>query len=1149
MKKIKLFLAACAAMVGVQSANAADTWTGNEPQAGSFYLYNVGADAFLDGGNSWGTQASLAEIGINCVLAASGTGYSISTNSNYANCYLGVNGFIDRPVAEACGWVFTAVNGLTNTYTINYNGTYLYWAGSGTALSVGTTVPTNSNGYFKLVSATDRYNMISQATKTSSVDVSYMLGNADFGRNSVSTMWQGTAPVTGGPNGDFVAEYFNKNFDTYQTITVPNGTYVASVYGYYRAGEFAAVDGNTQNAIFYVNSAETPLINIFAEAKTASTGGWAQTTDLGFIPNNTTNASDCFNAGGYADNKLYVTVTNGTMTIGLKKTTAITNDWTCFDKIRIRYYGDCSIADVLGLELGELIEEAQALVDADVLGISSELATAITTAQDVMTSGETEEDFATGKADLQSAIDAYNAKLTLVSRYVDVRAAALAIISNLDVTTSDANAVAATTATEVNAAVVTLRAAFQTALASIEIPADPGYIDVTSVLVDNATVRQNTNYWTIDGTQVGTDSFGKVSNEECEFYNQNFDFYQNLTLSKGTWEFGVTGFHRGGQGAFTTYFYAGDDKTLIPGVESSVVNSMAQAKTYFDNGNGKVALKFGLEQESNNLKIGIVNTDTQTDKWTIFRDFTLKYYGSAVDYSVYEDQWTALVAEANTAKTNNANVTGTELTALNAAIADSPAGSNVKATYLSKIEALQAALNTFNAAAPAYNAYVAYKDETIAVWGTDFNVDAPTTAAEASIAVQNLNVAQYNKVASDYNFSATGLIGDFGSWTGTATVAGEAAEPNYLTNEHWSGSTHAYYEQAASGWGNANGWTIKYEKKCTLPAGDYVIKVAARSSGDVTSLVSCSATSTTVTLPSEGAFTRGINTSGVASWSDDDTFARGGDDNQGYGWQWRFLPFSLTEQTEVTMTFYAETSKQYNWMSIADGELLSTTKLAQDVAYNEAGVNTIENTIIADVTMTREIKKGYNTVCLPFALTANQVNTAFGTGTEVYTFYENSESEQSVSLNFTKGDGSISANVPVLVKTTAASTEQVFNGVQVVAPTEDAKVVGKYVDYVGVYNPTTLANGDFFLATKDGVQQIFQSEGKNDTVKGFRAYFQKKTDAPVKAALFIDGVATAIEGINADANNDATIFNLAGQRVNKAQKGIYIVNGKKVIVK
>lgn len=581
---------------------------------------------------------------------------------------------------------------------------------------------------------------------------------------------------------------------------------------------------------------------------------------------------------------------------------------------------------------------------------------------------------------------------------------------------------------------------------------------------------------------------------------------------------------------------------MIPGVASTVVNTMAQAQTYFDNGNGKVALKFLIET-AGDVEIGIDNQDTQTDKWTIFRDFTLKYYG-APDYSVYEQEWTNAVAAAEAAKSSsaNANVTGSELTALNAAIDDSPAGSNNKATYVAKINALNDATQAFNAAAPSYDAYVAYKNETIALWGSDLNVAAPTTAAGAVDAVHALNIAQYNKVANDYTFSASGLIGDFGTWEGTATVAGQPGEPNFLSNEHWSGQTHAYYEQDVNGWGNANGWTIKYEKKCTLPAGSYVIKVAARSSVDVTSNVSCSATTTTISLPKEGATARGIKLNGEAGWDGDNSeYAR---DGQGFGWQWRFLPFELTTESEVTMTFYAETNMQYNWMSIADGELLSTTKLAEDVAYDEDDDNTIENKIIADVTITRNIKAGYNTVVLPFTLTANQVATAFGTGTEVYAFSESSTDANDVTINFNKGDGSITANVPVLVKATEASSAQTFNGVQVVAPTTGAIVEGTNTKFIGVFGPLTVAAGDYFI----GNDAIWKSEGST-SIKAFRAYIYAQEASSVK--MYIGGIETAISEINADAaaEEQGAIFNLAGQRVNKAQKGIYVINGKKVLVK
>ena len=733
-------------------------------------------------------------------------------------------------------------------------------------------------------------------------------------------------------------------------------------------------------------------------------------------------------------------------------------------------------------------------------------------------------------------------------RYLDVKAAAKAIVPSLDTATPDATA-----ASDVDAAIAELRTAFIAALPSASIPSDPGYVDVTAILVDNASVATNTNYWTIANLSETGGSAGVCNYGECEFYQRNFKFYQTLTLDKGTWEFGVTGFHRAGN--HSTYFYAGSDKILIPGVASSVVNNMAQAKDYFDAGNGKVALKFGLEaEEDKTIEIGIDNQDKQTDKWTIFRDFTLKYFGPAVDYSAYQARWDEAVTSATEAKTAYPHVTGDELTALNDALADAPDLESKKADYNSKTLALTNAVNAYNAAGPSYEAYASYKAETVALFGTDFSVAAPTTAAEAVAAVAALNTAQYDEVAKKYTYSLNGVIGDFGSWTGTATVAGEAATPNYLNWEHWSGQQHAYYEQASNGWSNANGWTIQYEKVCKLPAGNYVLKVAARSSAGTTSKVTCSATETTIALPCAGNNTRGINTSGEASWNDDDEFAHTGSytDNPpsvggtGTGWQWRFLPFTLTEKTEVTMTFYAEASTQYQWMSIADGELLSDADVTVKLTYDEEKSNGVKDEDVADVTIFRNIYQGYNTVVLPFNLGANQVTELFGDGSKVYNYSENSEDAEKVTINFKEGDGSISANVPVLVKATEDKGELVFKGVQIIAPTEDEIMVeGKNIDFVGSYSPIKkIEAGNYFL----NYGKLYKSEGKT-SMNAFRAYLRTKS-ADVRAELFIDGVATAIEAIDADNSvQNGAIYNLAGQRVQKAQRGLYIVNGKKVVIK
>ena len=59
MKKLMVLLCTLLCLVlGVK----AQTWTGNQPQAGDFYLYNVGAGKFLTSGCWWGTQIGRAHV-------------------------------------------------------------------------------------------------------------------------------------------------------------------------------------------------------------------------------------------------------------------------------------------------------------------------------------------------------------------------------------------------------------------------------------------------------------------------------------------------------------------------------------------------------------------------------------------------------------------------------------------------------------------------------------------------------------------------------------------------------------------------------------------------------------------------------------------------------------------------------------------------------------------------------------------------------------------------------------------------------------------------------------------------------------------------------------------------------------------------------
>ncbi|MEE0985300.1 MAG: hypothetical protein UH687_06665 [Bacteroidaceae bacterium] len=79
------------------------------------------------------------------------------------------------------------------------------------------------------------------------------------------------------------------------------------------------------------------------------------------------------------------------------------------------------------------------------------------------------------------------------------------------------------------------------------------------------------------------------------------------------------------------------------------------------------------------------------------------------------------------------------------------------------------------------------------------------------------------------------------------------------------------------------------------------------------------------------------------------------------------------------------------------------------------------------------------------------------------------------------------------------------------------------------------------------------AEGADGTThflnKANKAYLPAATGAESRFLVFNfgDDNATAIEGIEAESTANAVVYDLAGRRVQKAQKGLYIVNGKKVI--
>ena len=80
----------------------------------------------------------------------------------------------------------------------------------------------------------------------------------------------------------------------------------------------------------------------------------------------------------------------------------------------------------------------------------------------------------------------------------------------------------------------------------------------------------------------------------------------------------------------------------IATVEKETVDNRAGAKSWFDKGNGVNKLFFSLSEAKESLEIGLTTGDTP-DAWTVWRSFSLTYYGSDIE-KCYEE----LLEEANT---------------------------------------------------------------------------------------------------------------------------------------------------------------------------------------------------------------------------------------------------------------------------------------------------------------------------------------------------------------------------------------------------------------------------------------------------------------------------------------------------------------------
>lgn len=192
--------------------------------------------------------------------------------------------------------------------------------------------------------------------------------------------------------------------------------------------------------------------------------------------------------------------------------------------------------------------------------------------------------------------------------------------------------------------------------------------------------------------------------------------------------------------------------------------------------------------------------------------------------------------------------------------------------------------------------------------------------------------------------------------------------------------------------------------------------------------------------------------------------------------------------------------------------------------------------------------KGWNTIVLPFGWSDYKTE-LFGSDASFYALASYSDN----ILTFATPNYSIiSASTPYIVYAPNAPKTQ-----------SDITVNNKYVSYAthsasnggatfqGTYATKSYQEGDdWYGVTSDG--KVMQA-GEGAYVKGYRAYFTG-ISAPVNGArptivLVDDGGLTDVGFVKMIDQEAKDVYTLSGQKVEKAGRGIYVVNGRKVVIK
>ena len=199
----------------------------------------------------------------------------------------------------------------------------------------------------------------------------------------------------------------------------------------------------------------------------------------------------------------------------------------------------------------------------------------------------------------------------------------------------------------------------------------------------------------------------------------------------------------------------------------------------------------------------------------------------------------------------------------------------------------------------------------------------------------------------------------------------------------------------------------------------------------------------------------------------------------------------------------------------------------------------------SDIVFKRSITAGnWSTIVLPFDIPSSDITTIFGAEASVAEL--SSSTENTLNFSTTLTDSKMKANQPYAIKVASNFSVVKLNSVTTDFAADPKQTIGDWTFQGSYAAETSIPVGSYYFNDNKLYKAI--TEGKKK-IKGFRGYFTYSATPAPELNFVIDGETTGIENVNRETINNNRYFNLNGQRVAQPTKGLYIVNGKKVIVK